>query len=116
MLVLVLVSSCARESDSSRIHLAYVTNGVTSFWQIARVGAEHAAREFDVEVVGITKVLNERLSSGNLARMTKPSRLGKDQRLELCSAGFHGQAEDDRNKKTEHRRLSYRVHDFPGSL
>ena len=48
--MLVLVSSCARDSDSSRIHLAYVTNGVTSFWQIARVGAEHAAREFDLEV------------------------------------------------------------------
>ncbi len=50
ILMLVLVSSCARESDSSRIHLAYVTNGVTSFWQIARVGTEHAARDFDVEV------------------------------------------------------------------
>ena len=45
-----LLSSCAENSDSSIIHLAYVTNGVTSFWQIARAGAEHAARDFDVEV------------------------------------------------------------------
>ncbi len=50
VLMLLWVFSCARDSDSSRIHLAYVTNGVTSFWQIAKVGAEHAARDFDVEV------------------------------------------------------------------
>ena len=48
--LLLLVFSCARDSDSSRIHLAYVTNGVTSFWQIAKVGAEHAARDFDIAV------------------------------------------------------------------
>ena len=51
LLMPLLLSFCARDStDSSRIHLAYVTNGVTSFWQIARVGAERAARDFDVEV------------------------------------------------------------------
>ena len=50
LLIVVLLASCGGTSDSSRIHLAYVTNGVTSFWQIARAGAEHAARDFDVEV------------------------------------------------------------------
>ncbi len=49
-IIVLLASSCAGDSDSSRIHLAYVTNGVTSFWQIARAGAEHAARDFDVSV------------------------------------------------------------------
>lgn len=45
-----LIPSCSENADSSRIHLAYVTNGVTSFWQIAQAGAEHAARDFDVDV------------------------------------------------------------------
>ncbi len=50
VLMYLLASACAVDSDSSRIRLAYVTNGVTAYWQIARAGVEHAARDFDVEV------------------------------------------------------------------
>ncbi|MAE62883.1 MAG: sugar ABC transporter substrate-binding protein [Phycisphaeraceae bacterium] len=35
---------------SNKITVAYVTNGVASFWTIAEKGAEAAAKEFDVEV------------------------------------------------------------------
>ena len=47
-LLVLLISSCVGNRDSSKIHLAFVTNGVTSFWQIAKAGVDHAARDFDI--------------------------------------------------------------------
>ena len=48
LLLGLLISSCVGNRDSSKIHLAFVTNGVTSFWQIAKAGVDHAARDFDI--------------------------------------------------------------------
>ena len=48
LLLVLLISSCVGNRDSSKIHLAFVTNGVTSFWQIAKAGVDHAARDFDI--------------------------------------------------------------------
>ena len=36
--------------ESERPHIAYITNGVASFWSIAKVGAEKAAQDLAVDV------------------------------------------------------------------
>ena len=36
--------------ESERPHIAYITNGVASFWSIAKVGAEKAAQQCLVAV------------------------------------------------------------------
>ena len=48
----VVSSGCSKkESDTSpNIRIAYITNGVASFWTIAKSGAEAAARELGVKV------------------------------------------------------------------
>lgn len=37
-------------SDTSDIQVAYVTNGIASFWDVAKAGAEAGGEEFDVSV------------------------------------------------------------------
>ncbi len=49
--LLVTGLACSREArDPGRPRIAFVTNGVAAFWTIAQTGANHAAREFDVDV------------------------------------------------------------------
>ena len=49
--LLTLLAGCRADPvPDDRPFVAYVTNGVTSFWTIARVGAEHAASRFNVEL------------------------------------------------------------------
>lgn len=45
-----MIAGCGgNEPDSTRIRVAYVTNGVDPFWNIAEAGALAAAEEFDVD-------------------------------------------------------------------
>ncbi len=46
------LSSCnrAKNNDSLRPHVAYITNGVASFWSIAKVGAEKAGQDLSIDV------------------------------------------------------------------
>lgn len=37
-------------AEGERPRVAYVTNGIASFWTIAQVGAEHAGKDFDADV------------------------------------------------------------------
>lgn len=39
----------AKQSEGSKIRVAYVTNGIASFWDIAEEGCKAAAKDFDVE-------------------------------------------------------------------
>jgi ribose transport system substrate-binding protein len=46
-----LVGACKRSgTDPSIPHIAYITNGVASFWTIAKVGAEKAGKDLGVKV------------------------------------------------------------------
>jgi ribose transport system substrate-binding protein len=65
----------AKTAGGKRPKVAYVTNGVASFWTIAQKGAEAAAKEFDCDVVvkmptadsavaNQKRILEELLSSG----------------------------------------------------
>lgn len=51
-LVVTLFSSCGASPEQSkeRPRVAYVTNGIASFWNIAAVGARQAGEDFDVDV------------------------------------------------------------------
>lgn len=52
LLASVISSGCAKKegTTSGNIRIAYITNGVASFWTIAKSGAEAAARELGVNV------------------------------------------------------------------
>lgn len=47
--IALLLPSC-ENSDPNRIQVAYVTNGIASFWNIAAAGAKAAGKELDVSV------------------------------------------------------------------
>jgi ribose transport system substrate-binding protein len=52
LLAATLVGGCSRQDNApgSNIRLAYITNGVASFWTIAKFGAEAAGKELGVKV------------------------------------------------------------------
>lgn len=43
-------TSATAEGSSDRVSIAFVTNQIASFWNIAKVGCEDAAKDFDVDV------------------------------------------------------------------
>ncbi len=43
-------SSTGSNSNGKKIKIAYVTNGIAEFWNIAKAGAMKAAEELDCEV------------------------------------------------------------------
>src|SRR5258708_5106697 len=47
-----LLAGCDRgtKSGGAKPHVAYVTNGIDSFWTIAEAGAKAGAQKYDVEV------------------------------------------------------------------
>jgi ribose transport system substrate-binding protein len=45
-----LIAGCKGARDGSIPHIAYITNGVASFWTIAKAGAEKAGRDLQVSV------------------------------------------------------------------
>lgn len=47
---IVLLSCKHNQSSSSEPHIAYITNGVASFWTIAKAGAEKAGKDLNVKV------------------------------------------------------------------
>jgi len=47
---LAMLAACSRSADSGRKSYAFLTNGVASFWDIAKAGAEQAGRDLDVNV------------------------------------------------------------------
>ena len=50
-LMALAVAGCGeRSTRSDRIHVGYVTNGISDFWVIAEKGALDAAKDFDVDV------------------------------------------------------------------
>ena len=55
--ILLSLGSCSRNKETSskengqkKAHVAFVTNQIASFWNIAKVGAQDAAKDFDVTV------------------------------------------------------------------
>jgi ribose transport system substrate-binding protein len=44
------VNAATAEGSSDRVSIAFVTNQIASFWNIAKVGCEDAAKDFDVDV------------------------------------------------------------------
>ena len=49
MMPLLALAGCGDRSDSGRIQVAYVTNGIDPFWTIAEAGALAGAEAFDVD-------------------------------------------------------------------
>ena len=47
---LALPGGCDRSAKSNRPRVAYVTNGVDSFWVIAEAGAKAGGRQYDADV------------------------------------------------------------------
>ena len=45
-----LLAGCDRGAKSSKPHVAYVTNGVDSFWVIAEAGAKAGGRMYNADV------------------------------------------------------------------
>src|SRR2546428_9151546 len=45
-----LLAGCDRGGKSTRPRVAYVTNGIDSFWVIAKAGAEAGAKKYDADV------------------------------------------------------------------
>ena len=43
-------NSATGKGSSDRVSIAFVTNQIASFWNIAKVGCEDAAKDFDVDV------------------------------------------------------------------
>ena len=49
--LVIACASCRKDSTSTHTpHIAYVTNGVASFWTIAKIGAEAAGRDLGIKV------------------------------------------------------------------
>ena len=84
--------SAASGADGERLKVAFVTNQIASFWNIAKVGCEDGAKEFDVDcdvrmppnatAVEQKRIVEDLLAGGVQAVAISP--IDADNQVALC--------------------------------